>query len=322
MGVLNCGLLYLRWMAVVSAFITLVAIVWWVGGKQLLRILLPAGVLLIVLIPPPGHDDPVANRLRVVAIHASSRILDFVWVPHLVSGTVIEIWGHRLLVEEACSGINSLLSVIAFSLLYGFWQRRSAGVIVGLTIAAAVFVICQMSFASRSAPCWCITGRSTSSAAPPQRNAGDDAVCGQPGIGDQFPSAHHFILPEKGPVSSRTSSLERSTCGPRIGYDAWRIVSRTVDRWTAAVAFAALGVIMQVRVAHAWTSSRLPDRASFALPEQLAGWERARARAHSRAAPKPMGENPFSGFITMAQSAGVAMDYPFSGFHDSTICYK
>ena len=141
--VLTGGLLYLRWMAPVSTWLLLAAAVWWFGGRRLAEAVLPAGILLLIIIPPPAHfDESIANQLRVLAVHASSRVLDLVALPHLITGTVIEIPGHRLLVEEACSGINSLLSVMAFTILYGIWQRRRAWFTAVLTVAAATFVLC------------------------------------------------------------------------------------------------------------------------------------------------------------------------------------
>jgi len=322
--VLSCGLFYLRWMAAVSVFITLVAAVWWIGGKRLLRILLPAGVLLIVLIPPPGHmDDPVANRLRVVAVHASSRILDFVWVPHLVSGTVIEIPGHRLLVEEACSGINSLMSVIAFSLLYGFWQRRPAGVIVGLTIAAAIFVICanviRITVGAVLVHHWQIDILGGTS----HEMLGMVLFAVSLGLVISFDRLLVLLFPPR--AVSPSAPMPWS-----VGHVA-RVMAATpggssAARWTwwaAAIAFAGMGIVMHVRLAHAWTASRLPDDASFALPAQLAGWERAEGEGTLAGRPETVGRKSFFWVYHLGkQSAGVAMDYPFSGFHDSTICYK
>jgi exosortase len=322
--VLSCGLLYLRWMASVSVFITLVAVVWWVGGKNLLRILLPAGVLLIVLIPPPGHlDDPVANRLRVVAVHASSRILDFVWVPHLVSGTVIEIPGHRLLVEEACSGINSLMSVIAFSLLYGFWQRRPAGVIVGLTVAAAVFVICanvvRITLGAVLVHHWQIDILGGTS----HEMLGMVLFAISLGLVISFDRLLILVFPPKTASPSAHTpwkpghvarALATTSGGSSAGRWTW---------WAAAIAFAGLGIVMHVRLAHAWTTSRLADDASFALPAQLAGWERIQGEGTLAGRPETDGRKSFFWVYRHGrQSAGVALDYPFSGFHDSTICYK
>src|ERR1019366_3315100 len=47
-------------------------------------------------------------------------------VTRALSGNVIELPGTKLLVDEACSGINSVLITLAACLFYGLWRRRSA----------------------------------------------------------------------------------------------------------------------------------------------------------------------------------------------------
>jgi exosortase len=130
---------YMRWFAAPAALVTLAAVVWRLGGPVVARTLLPVGVLLLVIIPPPFHlDEAFTQSLQRVAVQKSSALLDMLHVPHVRTGTVIEIPGHRLMIEEACSGINSLLSVIAFTLLFAFLKRRSAIVIVLLSRGGVV----------------------------------------------------------------------------------------------------------------------------------------------------------------------------------------
>ena len=41
-----------------------------------------------------------------------------------LSGLIVEIPGQRLLVEEACSGVNSILFMTSACVFYAMWQRR------------------------------------------------------------------------------------------------------------------------------------------------------------------------------------------------------
>jgi hypothetical protein len=52
-------------------------------------------------------------------------VLGLLGIPHMLTGMIIEIPGQRLLVEEACSGINSVLSMTSACVFYAMWQRRS-----------------------------------------------------------------------------------------------------------------------------------------------------------------------------------------------------
>src|SRR5262249_45473600 len=84
------------------------------GGWPLLRALLPALVYLLLVIPPPfGLDRLLITKLQLLTAKASSRVLDYFGVYHNMDGTVVETAGKRYMVEEACSGIHSLFSILA-----------------------------------------------------------------------------------------------------------------------------------------------------------------------------------------------------------------
>jgi exosortase len=318
--ILSGGLLYVRWMAPVSAWLILAAVVWWAGGWKLTRLLMPGFVLLLVCIPPPGHyDELLGNHLRELAVRASGRILDFAWVPHIVSGTVIEIPGHRLLVEEACSGMNSLMSVLAFTLLYGFWQRRTPRMIAILALAAAGFVICtnvvRITAGAILVHFWHID--ILSGAAHEMLGVLLFAV----GLGlvisfDQFlmmvvPARQQSNAPE-----ADTGARSNPPANAPNSKKAWIIW------WTAAVAFAVLGIVLQIRVGHAWAASHLSGDARFTLPTELAGWQRVEEEGTLNGRPETLGrKSQFWVYRFGDLTAGVAMDYPFTGFHDATICY-
>jgi exosortase len=316
--VLSTGLLYLRWMAPVAAWLTLAAAVWWAGGARLFRVLLPAGVLLLVIIPPPAqYDLPIGNHLRLLAVHASSRLLDFLSVPHLVTGTVIEIPGHRLLVEEACSGINSLMSVIAFSLLFGFWQRRPGWRVALLALVGGGFVLCanvvRITIGAVLIQNWRIDILSGSA----HEMLGALLFAASVGLVMSFDQFLQLI--DRRQTSSPATTQPDAIIAPPNTYGRPR---RLLPWWIGAVAFAVLGVAMQARVGHAWARSRLADEAAFTLPEHLAGWERVKGDGGLIGRPETDGrKSHFWLFRSGTLSAAVAMDYPFNGFHDATICY-
>jgi len=141
--VLGLGnLLLLRSLGAVSAWIALAGCVCWIGGARLLRTLAPSFLLLITIMPPPMRkDEAIALNLRQWAVWASGRMLDLLQIPHVSTGTLINIAGHRLGVEDACSGIHSLLAVVAVTLMLGFYWRRPAWRIVTLMCCSIVFVV-------------------------------------------------------------------------------------------------------------------------------------------------------------------------------------
>ncbi|MEZ6132034.1 MAG: exosortase U [Planctomycetaceae bacterium] len=75
--------------------------------------------LLALLIPLPlGFDAELVHRLQLLSSEQASRILDFLNVPHVMQGNVLELDGRRLFVEEACSGISSVYMFTAATLFY------------------------------------------------------------------------------------------------------------------------------------------------------------------------------------------------------------
>lgn len=317
--VLAGGLLYLRWMAPVSSLILLAAAVWWIGGRRLAQTALPAGILLLITIPPPAHmDDAVANHLRLWAVHASSGVLDLLALPHLITGTVIEIPGHRLLVEEACSGINSLLSVMAFTVLYGIWQQRRAWFTAVLTVAAAGFVLCgniaRITFGAILVHFWKIdiltgTGHELLGMAL-------FAVC--LGLVISFDRFLLLLWPNQERANEPLDLAPKPHVAPRP-----TALKSGLLWWPAAIAFLVLGVALQTRLGHLWAQSRLPENAKFSLPTKLAGWELIRGDGTVNGRPETDGaKSNFWIYRSGPLKAAVALDYPFIGFHDATICYS
>jgi exosortase len=119
-------LLYSPWFGILAALLALVTTAWWLGGVSLLRSLTPTFLMLLTVIPPPLNlDSRLALLLQRGAVTGSSWILAIFGVPHLRNGNVLEIPGQRLLVEEACSGINSVLFMTSACVFYALWRRRS-----------------------------------------------------------------------------------------------------------------------------------------------------------------------------------------------------
>ena len=116
-------LLYSPWLGTLSAIL--------VAGAVLTHCVAPrtnGGVLpvwLLLLLPLPVQLDTVlVSGLQNIVAAAASALLDLMSLTHLREGTVIELPDRRLLVEEACSGVQSLFALFAMTGLYVVWHRR------------------------------------------------------------------------------------------------------------------------------------------------------------------------------------------------------
>ena len=135
-------LLYSSWLAAVACLVVVAALLYGIVGGRLLRLLLPAWALLWLAIPPPfGLDSLLVRSLQTLTTRWSSGVLDLLRVYHVMEGNVVEVGGRRLLVEEACAGINSLFSVLACTLFFVLLVRRPPLRAFLLTLAAVAWVL-------------------------------------------------------------------------------------------------------------------------------------------------------------------------------------
>lgn len=121
-AILSCGCFFLR-----SA------------GPGSVRQLLAAWALLWLLLPlPMGFDDAFRQFMQMNCSAVSSRILDFVGVNHLMYGNVLMANNERYFVDEACSGMRSLVSMLAIVSIYVVAMRRSIVPSLGLLSLSVV----------------------------------------------------------------------------------------------------------------------------------------------------------------------------------------
>jgi len=102
------------------------ALVLYLGGWSIYRVLWLPTAYLLFMVPLPGVIyDKVALPLQQFASYASSLILKGVFsVPLIRNGNVLQLFGHTLQVEEACSGIRSIMGLLALSVAFSyFWER-------------------------------------------------------------------------------------------------------------------------------------------------------------------------------------------------------
>jgi len=115
-----------------------------VGAAAVVRNAFPL-LYLAFLIPPPGWIiDTVTAPLQHFISYAATELLRALDYPVLRSGVAIEVAQYRLLVEQACSGMNSIVGLTAVTLFYIYLLHgsswRYALVLIGLILPIAVFV--------------------------------------------------------------------------------------------------------------------------------------------------------------------------------------
>ena len=116
-----------------SFVITLIGVVWTLGGTKMLRALAFPLFLLFFMLPIPAVIYSAATfKLQILASQLADSALTILSVPVLREGNVLELPNQKLSVVDACSGIRSLLSLTFLSLVYGYFFEQKTWVRVVL----------------------------------------------------------------------------------------------------------------------------------------------------------------------------------------------
>jgi exosortase len=102
--------------------VSLIGAVLFLGGPRMLRLLAFPLLLLLFLFPIPAMVYArVTLPLEIFASATAETILNWIGIPALRDGNILELSHERLSVVEACSGIRSLLSLSFLALIYGYF---------------------------------------------------------------------------------------------------------------------------------------------------------------------------------------------------------
>ena len=322
--------LWSPWLGSLAAVLGLAGVVWWIGGGKLLRAAVPALVLVLTIIPPPlALDTQLMLYLRGLAVRWSSRLLDTLGVIHFVSGNVIELPSRKLLIEEACSGINSVLFTWAACLFYLLWRRRSVRrILVCLPCALAGVLLGNVIRITLGA--WL------------EFHQGIDILSGwrHELVGLVLVAMYLALIVSLDelldfltrPMWAQPAAPAAPAAAP-APVDMVRVRARLAPRWgqVAGFAFALLGVAELGRgwlhhygpkAAHVIAAkSALRAGATFTMPEQIGNWKRLDSAVPGH---KVETQGIFSQVWHYQKGqtvASVALDYPFRGYHDVTVCY-
>lgn len=96
------------------------------GLKALMRTWFPLFYLGFLVPPPNWLMDQLTGPLKQFISNAATTPLHALGLPISREGVTIQVGSYQLLVEDACSGMNSLIGLSAISLLYIFLLRGSS----------------------------------------------------------------------------------------------------------------------------------------------------------------------------------------------------
>lgn len=315
--------------------------------------LVPAWALMaLILMPPENADDQLITYLQQRTASFTSELLDLLGVDHIREGVMIEISSKKLFVEEACSGVQSLFSLLAVAAVLAVWYSRSlmhtallvvaavagAGAVNVLRTVAIVYGLDKVGVDLLSEPRHSFLGFVVFLVA-----LGWLICC------DAFLT--FLIRPIDVPDTQILDNVwvklfNRLIAGFRWGAEPTPLVSRgPVIRLLCEgglVALAIGGGLLAVESSKAVMASQKPganpllapvDEGKIlgtlnslmedSLPADFDGWRRVKFEPIERPESNAFGEHSkLWAYSTPFGLAQVSVDYPFRGWHDLRVCYE
>jgi exosortase len=113
-------------------------------GREAWRILAFPLLFLFLMVPlPESLLNVIAFPLQLLAARTAVAALHLLGIPALLEGNIIHLAQTELFVEQACSGIRSLMSLITLSVIFAWFFQRNPwerALLVASTIPIAVVV--------------------------------------------------------------------------------------------------------------------------------------------------------------------------------------
>ena len=322
------------WLGFIAFLLGIIAALWGLGGKPVLKAFLPVVLMLLIILPPPlGWDQALVLWLRSVAVNVSSALLDCLSVTHVRDGNILLLPGKKLLVEEACSGINSFILCNACCLFWVLWRRRSLLWLLPAMLATSLFVVLgnviRITLGTAANYYWHINLLSGWR----HETFGLALLIIYWGL---ILSVDQLLVFLRHPVRSQRASLEALR---KLAAQPPPLPPLPAEPWTrlvfgfrfAGVVFAGLG--LGVFAAHLLVGGRhglapLPSfiaptrELKLSIPIQLAGWQRISSDLGDQTLIETLGvHSTLWHFQHLGSEAVVAVDYPLEGFHNVQACY-
>lgn len=318
------------WFGAISSLLAAAATAYALGGRRLLMAVLPAWALLWIGIRLPlNSDEYLTQSLQKIAAQRASHVMNYFSVEHILDGNVVETPERRYMVEEACSGVQSLFAITACTLFFAIWMREPVGRVVLLLtvgwwwvwVANVVRVVAVTVLNSR----WGL---------PVDQGWGHDAltiVLFAMTLGLIVSSEHLFLFLLPRGIFSRSNRIDAGVLKPLPNHGPTRFpaLGRTQLASAAFIgAYASLTVLQwlpQINVPKPTATPVLLGQVDASLaPPILNGWQLRpdSFKSEQRRPDSQWGAHSHTWrYVKGPRELVVSLDYPFRGWHELTICY-
>jgi exosortase len=127
----------------ISILVTISGLLYFLLGNRIFKIMLfPIGYLIFMIPPPHILFKSTAVNLRLFSAKVTYVTINTLGIPIVQEGTNLDLPNISLVVADFCTGILSLISILAIAVFYAYLTQRNLlnrTILVLLSIPIAIF---------------------------------------------------------------------------------------------------------------------------------------------------------------------------------------
>jgi len=109
----------------ISLLVVLAGLIWYLLGLQHLRVISFAVAYLVFMIPFPSILlDTITFPLQLFTSTVAANSLQLLGIPVLREGNIIHLASNSLEVADACSGLRSIISLLALGIIFAYFSQK------------------------------------------------------------------------------------------------------------------------------------------------------------------------------------------------------
>ena len=128
------------------------------GKKILYKIRFPIAFLIFMVPMPEVVIANISFKMKIFATHLATIVLNHMRMPALQKGSIILMRHAQVQVEDICSGLRSLISLMALGSIFAYWMKTSLWKRIFLFLStmpiAIITNVCRIVFLAAVSEIW------------------------------------------------------------------------------------------------------------------------------------------------------------------------